>query len=185
MDKDTLKKPWMIALIILATVGLITIGFFAAGKLRGRHFADQAFSGASAPPFNARGPQVFSNGPRSGFRNNSPRSNVQRDSSRGFRASGPGFAQRGGQRHTAFGAGPMAFGEITALSDDTLTLATSADTSLELSITEDSHFVADDGLASFEIGDTVVLHYAEDEDQLVLKALLQTQDGHFSFPFRK
>jgi hypothetical protein len=30
-----------------------------------------------------------------------------------------------------------------------------------------------------------VLHYAEDEDQLVLKALLQTQDGHFSFPFRK
>ena len=180
MDKKTLKKPCMIALIVLATVGLIAIGFFAAGKLRGRHFADQRFSGSSAPAFNARGPQAFDNGPRG---------NAQRFSGRGFRASGPSFAQRGGRQHGAFGdhfgTGMMAFGEINVLSDDTLTLATSEDTSIELSISEDSNFFADDGLASFEVGDTVVLHYIENEEQLVLKAVLQTEDGQFSIPFRK
>ena len=185
MDKEKLKKPWMIALIILATVGLISIGFFAAGKLRGRHFVDERFSGASARAFSARSPQAFASSPRG----NSPRGNSQRFSGLGFRGSGPSFAQQGGRHNDALGAqfaaGSMAFGEIVVLSDDSLTLATSADTSLELSVTEDSNFFAEGGLASFEVGDTVVLHYTEDEDQLVLKAVLQSEDGQFSIPFRK
>jgi hypothetical protein len=43
MDKALLKKPWMIALVIFAAIGLLALGFFGSQMILGRQIAGDAF----------------------------------------------------------------------------------------------------------------------------------------------
>jgi hypothetical protein len=43
MDKALLKKPWMIALIIFAAIGLLALGFFGSQMILGRQIGGGAF----------------------------------------------------------------------------------------------------------------------------------------------
>lgn len=43
MNAETLKKPWVIALLILAAIGLLAVGFFGSRLILGRQFRDGNF----------------------------------------------------------------------------------------------------------------------------------------------
>jgi len=61
MNAETMKKPWMIALIILAAVGLIALGFFGSRMILDNQFRDGGFPRA---PFG--GGTAFGGGERAG-----------------------------------------------------------------------------------------------------------------------
>lgn len=59
MNKETLKKPWMIALIVFAVIGLIAVGFLGSRLVLGRQFRDGGFPRVSfGGPFFGSGDRV-------------------------------------------------------------------------------------------------------------------------------
>jgi len=60
MNAETLKKPWVIALIVLAAIGLLAVGFFGSRLVLGRQFRDGGFPRMSfgAAPFFGEGERV-------------------------------------------------------------------------------------------------------------------------------
>ena len=43
MNAETMKKPWMIVLIVLAAIGLVALGYFGSRTLLGNQIKDEGF----------------------------------------------------------------------------------------------------------------------------------------------